>query len=60
MMAGLMNGWRIEFGLEMQAVGEQVFLNPPRPENNIVKIPAALGAGKRLDAEGVLSNPALA
>ena len=44
-MAGLMNGWRVEFHLDMQAVGEQVFINPPRPENNIVKIPAAPGLG---------------
>ena len=29
----------------MQAVGDQVFVNPPRPENNIVKIPAAAGLG---------------
>jgi L-alanine-DL-glutamate epimerase-like enolase superfamily enzyme len=44
-MAGLMNGWRVEFHLDMQNVGEQVFVNPPRPENNIVKIPAAPGLG---------------
>ena len=44
-MAGLMNGWRVEFHLDMQSVGEQVFVNPPRPENNIVKIPAAPGLG---------------
>ena len=44
-MAGLMNGWRVEFHLDMQNVGEQVFVDPPRPENNIVKIPAAPGLG---------------
>ena len=44
-MAGLMNGWRVEFHLDMQLVGEQVFVNPPRPENNIVRIPAAAGLG---------------
>jgi L-alanine-DL-glutamate epimerase-like enolase superfamily enzyme len=44
-MAGLMNGWRVEFHLDMQSVGEQVFVNPPKPENNIVKIPAAPGLG---------------
>ena len=44
-MAGLMNGWRVEFHLDMQALGEQMFINPPRPENNIVKIPAAPGLG---------------
>jgi L-alanine-DL-glutamate epimerase-like enolase superfamily enzyme len=40
-----MNGWRVEFHLDMQLVGEQVFVNPPRPENNIVRIPAAAGLG---------------
>jgi L-alanine-DL-glutamate epimerase-like enolase superfamily enzyme len=29
----------------MQAVGELIFVNPPRPENNIVKIPAQPGLG---------------
>jgi hypothetical protein len=29
----------------MQSIGEQVYVNPPRPENNIVKIPAAPGLG---------------
>ena len=44
-MAGLMNGWRVEFHLDMQALGEMVFVNPPRPENNIVKIASAPGLG---------------
>lgn len=44
-MAGLMNGWRVEFHLDMQAVGEMIFVNPPKPENNIVKLPAKPGLG---------------
>lgn len=44
-MAGLMNGWRVEFHLDMQNVGEQIFVDAPRPENNIVKIPSAPGLG---------------
>jgi L-alanine-DL-glutamate epimerase-like enolase superfamily enzyme len=44
-MAGLMNGWRVEFHLDMQSIGEQVFVNQPRPDNNIVRIPAAPGLG---------------
>ena len=44
-MAGLMNGWRVEFHLDTQAVGELLFVNPPRPENNIVKVPAKPGLG---------------
>jgi L-alanine-DL-glutamate epimerase-like enolase superfamily enzyme len=44
-MAGLMNGWRVEFHLDMQAVGELLFVKPPRPENNMVKIPNKPGLG---------------
>ena len=44
-MAGLMNGWRVEFHLDMQALGELIFINPPRPENNIVKLPTKPGLG---------------
>ncbi len=44
-MAGLMNGWRVEFHLDMQYTGEKIFVNPPKPENNIVKIPNAPGLG---------------
>ena len=44
-MAGLMNGWRVEFHLDMQAVGELLFINPPRPADNIVRIPAKPGLG---------------
>jgi L-alanine-DL-glutamate epimerase-like enolase superfamily enzyme len=29
----------------MQSIGEQVFVDPPRPDNNIVRIPAAPGLG---------------
>ena len=44
-MAGLMNGWRVEFHLDMQSIGEQVFVNPPRPDNNVVRIPTEPGLG---------------
>ena len=44
-MAGLMNGWRVEFHLDMQAVGEMIFINPPGPQNNMVKIPKGPGLG---------------
>ena len=37
-MAGLMNGWRVEFHLGMQATGELLFKNPPKPEGNIVRV----------------------
>lgn len=44
-MAGLLNGWRVEFHLGMWRVGEQAFKNTPKPERNRVKIPAVPGLG---------------
>jgi L-alanine-DL-glutamate epimerase-like enolase superfamily enzyme len=44
-MAGLMNGWRVEFHLGMQEVGERIFINPPKPEGNIVRVGTAPGCG---------------
>ncbi|MDH5342077.1 MAG: mandelate racemase/muconate lactonizing enzyme family protein [Betaproteobacteria bacterium] len=44
-IAGLMNGLWVEFHLGMQAVGEAIFINPPQPENNRIKIPDAPGLG---------------
>jgi L-alanine-DL-glutamate epimerase-like enolase superfamily enzyme len=35
----------VEFHLDMQAVGELLFIKPPQPANNIVKIPAKPGLG---------------
>ena len=44
-IAGLMNGMWVEFHLGMQAVGEAIFINPPKPENNRIQIPDAPGLG---------------
>jgi len=44
-MAGLMNGWRVEFHLGMQEVGERIFIDPPKPENNIVRVSPQPGCG---------------
>ena len=52
-MAGLMNGWRVEFHLDMQAVGEQVFVDPPRPENNIVRVGTKPGVGLEPNVEAL-------
>ena len=40
-----LHGWRVEFHLDMQAVGEQMFINPPGPEDNMIRIPKAPGLG---------------
>jgi L-alanine-DL-glutamate epimerase-like enolase superfamily enzyme len=44
-MAGLMNGWRVEFHLGMQEVGERLFVDPPKPEGNIVRVGPKPGVG---------------
>jgi len=44
-MAGLMNGWRVEFHLGMQATGELLFKDPPKPEGNIVRVSPRPGLG---------------
>jgi hypothetical protein len=35
----------------MQSIGEQVFIDPPRPADNIVRIPAAPGLGLEPNVE---------
>lgn len=44
-MAGLMNGWRVEFHLGMQEVGERLFVDAPKPEGNIVRVGSKPGLG---------------
>lgn len=44
-MAGLMNGWRVEFHLGMQATGELLFKDPPKPDGNIVRVSKKPGLG---------------
>ena len=46
-MAGLMNGWLVEFHLGMKYVEDHIFKNPPEPDpkDNVVRIPKAPGLG---------------
>ena len=44
-MAGLMNGWLVEFHLGMQFVGEHLFVDPPQPHRGTVSISNAPGLG---------------
>jgi len=44
-MAGLMNGYWVEYHLGMQETGERIYVNPPKPEHNMVKIADAPGLG---------------
>lgn len=52
-MAGLMNGWYVEWHLGMVQVGELLFRNPPRPENGRLAVPAAPGLGLELNREAL-------
>ena len=44
-MAGLMNGWLVEFHWGMWQAGAKFFVGAPGPENDMVKIPDAPGLG---------------
>lgn len=52
-MAGLMNGWLVEFHLGMQLVGEYLFVDPPGPVNQEVKIPQMPGLGLRPNSDAL-------
>lgn len=57
-MAGLMNGWRVEFHLGMKYIEDQIFLDPPEPDpvTNTVKIPSVGGLGMRLNQEALADS----
>jgi L-alanine-DL-glutamate epimerase-like enolase superfamily enzyme len=52
-MAGLMNGWRVEFHLGMQQVGERIFIDPPKPDHDRVKVPSKPGVGLEPNLEAL-------
>jgi L-alanine-DL-glutamate epimerase-like enolase superfamily enzyme len=51
LMAGLMNGWFVEWHLGMVAVGETLFTDAPKPENGLLAIPDRPGLGLTLNRE---------
>jgi L-alanine-DL-glutamate epimerase-like enolase superfamily enzyme len=44
-IAGMMNGYWVEYHLGMQETGERLYINPPSPIDNRVHIPDAPGLG---------------
>ncbi len=52
-MAGLMNGWLVEWHLGMVSVGETIFVDPPSPVNGVLTIPDAPGLGLTIDRDGL-------
>jgi L-alanine-DL-glutamate epimerase-like enolase superfamily enzyme len=51
LMAGMMNGWFVEWHLGMVAVGETLFTDAPKPVNGILKIPDRPGLGLTLNRD---------
>lgn len=48
-IAAMMNGWRVEFHLGMQQVGDLIFRDAPKPQNNEIVVPDAPGLGMQVD-----------
>ncbi|HEX5464987.1 MAG TPA: hypothetical protein VFW88_09775, partial [Burkholderiales bacterium] len=48
-MAGLMNGWRVEFHLGMKFVEDLLWTNAPQPKNDIIKLNPEPGLGLTLN-----------
>jgi L-alanine-DL-glutamate epimerase-like enolase superfamily enzyme len=50
--AGMANGWRVEFHVDMWRVGEAIYQNPPAPKDDCVTLAEAPGLGlePRLEA----------
>lgn len=57
-MAGLMNGWRVEFHLGMKYVEDQIFTDPPEPNptSNAVRIPSDPGLGLKVNHDALADS----
>lgn len=45
LIAGVANGWRVEFHLVMWLLGEQIFRDPPKPARGAVTLSEQPGLG---------------
>ena len=52
-MAGLMNGWIVEWHLGMVQVGQMLFKDAPAPKNGTITIPRRPGLGLTLDRDAL-------
>jgi L-alanine-DL-glutamate epimerase-like enolase superfamily enzyme len=52
-MAGLMNGWLVEWHLGMVQAGERIFRDAPKPVKGQLTIPSAPGLGFTLDRDAL-------
>jgi L-alanine-DL-glutamate epimerase-like enolase superfamily enzyme len=53
LMAGMMNGWMVEWHLGMVAVGETLFPDAPKPVDGVLAIPERPGLGLTLDEDAL-------
>ncbi len=53
LMAGMENGWMVEWHLGMVSVAETLFKETPRPTGGVLAIPDRPGLGLVLDADVV-------
>jgi L-alanine-DL-glutamate epimerase-like enolase superfamily enzyme len=51
LLAGMMNGWYVEWRLGMVAVGERLFKDAPKPANGLLRVPDRPGLGRTLDRD---------
>lgn len=51
LLAGMMNGWIVEWHLGMVAVGETLFTDAPKPKDGFIEIPDRPGLGLTLDRD---------
>jgi L-alanine-DL-glutamate epimerase-like enolase superfamily enzyme len=52
-MAGLMNGWIVEWHLGMVQVGEILFTDAPTPKDGMLEIPRRPGLGLTLNRDAL-------
>jgi L-alanine-DL-glutamate epimerase-like enolase superfamily enzyme len=55
-MAGLMNGWLVEWHLGMVQVGELLFPDAPRPDGGKIAVPDRPGLGLTVDPEALRAS----
>lgn len=51
--AAVPNGWRVEFHARLEALGEIIFINPPKPEGGWVTCPDKAGFGLEINDDAL-------
>ncbi len=56
LIAGVSNGWRVEFHVPMWRTGDLIFRDPPQPVRGMVTLPEAPGLGFEPNEEALLDT----